>query len=73
MHVTRLLVALGATLIFITACGENRGTGSAQQHDKTGDGASNGNAINVYLATGAGALSPAAAAAQPLVYVPTTL
>jgi len=73
MHVTRLLVALGATLIFITACGENRGTGSAQQHDKTGDGASNGNAINVYLATGAGALSPAAAAAKPLVYVPNTL
>jgi len=74
MHVTRLFVALGATLIFITACGQqDRGTVSVQEHDKTGEGASNGSAINVYLATGAGALSPAAAAAKPLVYVPNTL
>jgi hypothetical protein len=48
MHATRLLVALGATLIFITACGqENRTTMSAQEHDKRADGASNGSAIIV--------------------------
>src|ERR1041385_7636585 len=40
---------------------------------KAGEAASNDGAINVSLATGAGALSPAAAAAKPLVYVPNTL
>jgi YVTN family beta-propeller protein len=73
MRLMRLLVGLGASVALITACGQQPGPAPAAEHYKARDDASGASAINVYLATGVGALSPAAAAAKPLVYVPNTL
>jgi len=74
MQATRVLACLAASLALITACG--RGSSSsggspppaASRYVTTG-----ATPVNVYIATGAGALSRAAAAARPLVYVPNTL
>ena len=74
MRLRRRLAGLCASATLIAACGQQgRADTSAADRYKTRDGASGSNTINVYLATGAGALSPAAAAARPLVYVPNTL
>jgi YVTN family beta-propeller protein len=74
MRLRQRLAALFASAILIAACGQQGRTDtSAADRYKTREGASGANAVNVYLATGAGALSPAAAAAKPLVYVPNTL
>ena len=74
MSLTRLLAGLSASVALITACGQQNRTGaSTAEHYRISDDGSGVNATNVYLATGAGALSPAAAAAKPLVYVPNTL
>jgi len=74
MQATRVLACLAASLALITACG--RGSSSsggspppaASRYVTTG-----ATPVNVYIATGAGALSRAAAGAKPLVYVPNTL
>ena len=74
MRLIRLLAGLGAGAALIAACGQQNRTGaSAAEHYRARDDTSGATTINVYLATGAGALSPAAAAAKPLVYVPNTL
>jgi YVTN family beta-propeller protein len=74
MRLTQRLAGLCASAALIAACGQqNQASTSAAEHYKTRDEASGASAINVYLATGVGALSPAAAAAKPLVYVPNTL
>jgi len=74
MRLRQRLAGLCASATLIAACGQQgRADTSAADRYKTRDAASGANTINVYLATGAGALSPAAAAAKPLVYVPNTL
>jgi len=58
----------------IAACKPQSGAGvSAAEHYKARADATGASTINVYRATGVGALSPAAAAATPLVYVPNSL
>jgi len=74
MCLRQQLAGLVASATVIVACGQqNRGGTPAAEHYKSRDEASGASVVNVYLATGAGALSPAAASAKPLVYVPNTL
>jgi YVTN family beta-propeller protein len=74
MQATRVLACLAASVALITACGRGSSTSggspppAASRYVTTG-----ATPVNVYIATGAGALSRAAAAARPLVYVPNTL
>ena len=65
-----LLASLGLALS--VACGQQDAGVSAVEHSEARKGTSGSDSINVYQATVAGALSPAAAAAKPLVYVPNT-
>src|SRR5215470_16894951 len=74
MPLRERLAGFIASATLIVACGQqNRGGTAAAEHYKSRDEASGASVVNVYLATGAGALSPAAASAKPLVYVPNTL
>jgi YVTN family beta-propeller protein len=74
MQATRVLACLAASVALITACGRGSSISggspppAASRYVTTG-----ATPVNVYIATGAGALSRAAAAARPLVYVPNTL
>ena len=68
-----MLACLAAGAALVTACGREGSTAgspspAAPRYATTGPAQ-----VNVYIATGPGALSRAAAAAKPLVYVPNTL
>src|SRR5436853_7515408 len=74
MHATRVLACLAATVALFTACGGGSSTSGGSPPPAASRYATTGaSPVNVYIATGPGALSPAAAAAKPLVYVPNTL
>jgi len=74
MQATRVLACLATSVALITACGRESSTSggspppTASRYVTTG-----ATPVNVYIATGAGALSRVAAAAKSLVYVPNTL
>ena len=70
----RVLACLAASVALFTACGGKSSTSGGSPPPPASRYATTGpSPVNVYIATGAGALSPAAAAARPLVYVPNTL
>lgn len=74
MHATRVLACLAASVALFTACGgESPTSGGSPPPAAPRYGTTGATPVNVYIATGAGALSRAAAAAKPLVYVPNTL
>jgi len=74
--VIRFVAGAGGLAIVVAACGQDSRTGTTQapvaQRYVTPGGASVPNLVNIYRATGAGALSPVAARAKPLVYVPNS-
>ena len=74
MHATRVLACLAATVALFTSCGGGSSTSGGSPPPAASRYATTGaSPVNVYIATGPGALSRAAAAAKPLVYVPNTL
>ena len=75
VQLTRLL-ASAVAIVTLTACSQDSrsaGTqGSVVPRYMTRDGTSGASLVNLYAATGVGALSPVAARAKPLVYVPNS-
>src|SRR6476659_8534118 len=73
MQATRVLACLAASVALIPACGRGSSiSGGSSPPDASRYVTTGATPLNVYIATGAGALSRAAAAARPLVYVPNT-
>src|SRR5712691_5209714 len=76
MNLMRWVAGAGGLAIVVAACGQDSRTGTTQapaaQRYVTPGGASVPSLVNIYRATGVGALSPVAARAKPLVYVPNS-
>jgi len=76
MNLMRWVAGAGGLAIVVAACGQDSRTGTTQapaaQRYVTPGGASSPSLVNIYRATGVGALSPVAARAKPLVYVPNS-
>src|SRR5205807_5322222 len=70
------LLASAVAIVTLTACSQDSRSASTQRsvapRYMTGDDTSGTSLVNLYGATGIGALSPVATRAKPLVYVPNS-